>query len=61
MRITCSFVSALDSSTESFDGHAIGIIARVVRARSGFGNNNSVLVKNHGENNKSEQIRKGPE
>jgi hypothetical protein len=49
LRITGSFVSALKASTESFEGLEIGIIPRVLGVGAGFGDNRSVLVKEHGE------------
>lgn len=44
-----SFVSTLKASTERFEGLEIGVIPRVVRVRTGFGNSRSVFVKDHGE------------
>ena len=49
MRITGSFVSALKASVERFENPEVGIITWVVGVGARFGDNRSVLVKEHYE------------
>jgi len=46
---TCTFVGAFKASMERLEGQKILSIPRFVRARSGFDDSRSVLVKEHGE------------